>query len=330
MAKSQTLARDFGAVASNSESTLKGSLKMDVVKPVARIELDPSSLSFNATGEWKTVTATLYDSDDNEMSPTYWGWGSADTEVAEVYNRIGTGVSARVQSIGEGNTTVSLSANGTKQSMDVTVTLPTARVDINPRSLTFEALGDTKSVTVKVLDENGDEDEDATWSYFGFSSPCCGPNIDWDDPSVYEIEKTDDGLDITFNGPGRGQITISSTDWESANLVVTGYMNPASVVVSPSSASLEVDGTATLTATVEEGNGNSVHVDQDDGRGGLVVYWETNDDTVATVEGSDATEDHDTGATATVTAVATGSATITGRWGSSVSGTATVTVTDNN
>ena len=330
MAKSQTLARDFGAVASNSESTLKGSLKMDVVKPVARIELDPSSLSFNATGEWKTVTATLYDSDDNEMSPTYWGWGSADTEVAEVYNRIGTGVSARVQSIGEGNTTVSLSANGTKQSMDVTVTLPTARVDINPRSLTFEALGDTKSVTVKVLDENGDEDEDATWSYFGFSSPCCGPNIDWDDPSVYEIEKTDDGLDITSNGPGRGQITISSTDVESAILGVTVYMNPASVVVSPSSASLEVDGTTTLTATVEDANGNSIHVDQDDGRGGLVVYWETNDDTVATVEGSDATEDHNTGATATVTAVATGSATITGRWGSSVSGTATVTVTDNN
>ena len=301
---------------------------MDVVKPVARIEFSPSSLSFDATGEWETVTATLYDADDNEMSPTYWGWGSADTEVAEVYSQsFGSGVSARVQSIGEGSTTGSLSANGTEASFDVTVTLPTARVDINPRSLTFEALGDTKSVTVKVLDEDGNEDEDATWSYFGFSSPCCGPNIDWDDPSVYEIEKTDDGLNITSNGPGSGQITISSTDVESAILGVTVYMKPASVVVSPSTASLEVDGTTTLTATVEDANGNSIHVNQDDGRGGLVVYWETSDDTVATVEGSDATEDHNTGATATVTAVAAGTATITGRWGSSVRGTATVTVT---
>ena len=327
--KARTLARDFGAVVSNSESTMSGSLKMNVVKPVARIVLSPSSLSFDATGESEIVTATLYDSDDNEMSPTYWGWGSADREVARVYSRIGIGVSASVSSIGEGSTTVSLSANGTKQSMNVTVTLPTARVDIGPRSLTFEALGDTKSVTVKVLDENGDEDEDATWSYFGAFSPCCHPDIA-DPPKAWDSEKTDDGLNITAEGPGSGQITISSTDVESAILGVTIYMKPASVVVSPSLASLEVDETTTLTATIEDANGNSIHVTQDGRRGGKVVYWDTSNDTVATVEGTDAREDHNTGATATVTAVAAGSATITGRWGSSVRGTATVTVTDGN
>ena len=130
--KVRPLARDFGTAASNSESTLSGSLKMDVVPPVARIELSPSSLSFDAVGELETVTATLYDADDNEMSPTYWGWGSANREVATVHSRsLGSGVSAWVQSIGEGSTTVSLSANGTRGSMSVTVTLPTARVDIS-------------------------------------------------------------------------------------------------------------------------------------------------------------------------------------------------------
>ncbi len=328
--KARTLVRGISAVTSNSESVLKGSLKMDVVKPVARIVLSPSSLSFDATGEWETVTATLYDSDDNEMSPTYWGWGSADTEVAEVYSRFfgSSGVSATVQSIGEGSTTVSLNANGTKQSMNVTVTLPTARVDIDPRSLTFEALGDTKSVTVKVLDENGDVDEDATWSAIGFSSPCCGPDVDRTNPIVYSTKRVEGGLEITSKGPGSGQTTISSTDVESAILGVTVYMKPVSVVVSPNLASLEVDGTTTLTATIEDANGNSIHVDQNDGRGGKVVYWETSDDTVATVEGSDATEDHNTGATATVTAVAAGSATITGRWGGRISGSATVTVSN--
>ena len=332
----RSLARNFGAAgavpASNSESILKGSLKMDVVKPVARIVLSPSSLSFDAVGEVETVTATLYDSDDNEMSPTYWGWSSADKEVAEVYSQsFRPGVSARVQSIGEGTTMVTLHANGTSQSMNVTVTLPTARVDISPQSLTFEALGDTKSVTVKVLDENGDEDEDATWGYFAAFSPCCRPNIPDPPtpPNSWDIEKTDDGLNITAEGPGSGQITISSTDVESAILGVTVYMKPASVVVSPSSADLEVDGTTTLTATIEDANGNSIHVNQDDGRGGRVVYWETSDSAVATVEGSDATEDRNTGATATVTAIAAGSATITASHGSSsyrVSNTATVTV----
>ena len=319
------------ATRQNSEES--SSTEFNVVKPVARIVLSPSSLSFDAVGEWETVTATLYDSDDNEMSPIYWGWGSADEEVAEVYDRsFGSGVSASVQSIGEGTTTVTLNANGTQQSMSVTVTLPTARVDISPRSLTFEALGDTKSVTVRILDENGDEDEDATWRYFGASSPCCGPDVDISNPSVYDIKKVDGGLEITSEGPGSGQITISSTDVESAILGVTVYIKPASVEVSPSTADLAVGGTATLSATVKDANGNSIHVNQDDGRGGLVVYWETSDDAVATVEGATAwvEVDHNTGGTATVTAVGAGTATITGRWGSSVRGTATVTVTDNN
>ena len=242
-----------------------------------------------------------------------------------MYGRLGTG---SVQSIGEGSTTVSLSANGTRQSMNVTVTLPTARVDISPRSLRFEALEDTKSVTVKVLDENGDEDEDATWSAIGFFSPCCGPDArNYLSGAGFEI--VDGGLEVTSGAPGTGQITISSADVESAILGVTVYMKPASVEVSPSSADLEVDGTTTLTATIEDANGNSIHVNQDDGRGGRVVYWETSDSAVATVEGSDATEDHNTGVTATVTAVAAGSATVTARHGSGsyrVSNTATVTV----
>ena len=213
--------------------------------------------------------------------------------------------------------------------MSVTVTLPAARVDISPRSLTFEALGDTKSVTVRVLDENGDEVEDATFGIAGASSPCCGPDGDRTDPRVFGIERTDDGLDITSEGPGRGNITISSTDVESAILPVTVYMKPATLEVSPSSASLAVDGTVTLSATIKDANGHSIHVNQDDGRGGKVVYWETSDSAVATVEGATAREDHNTGGSATVTAVAAGTATITGRWGGNrVTDTATVTVTE--
>ena len=83
-----TITATASATASNSESTLSGFLKMNGVKPVARIELSPSSLSFDAVGEWETVTATLYDADDNEMRPTYWGWRSADEEVVDVYTSL--------------------------------------------------------------------------------------------------------------------------------------------------------------------------------------------------------------------------------------------------
>ena len=177
-------------------------------------------------------------------------------------------------------------------------------------------------VTVRMLDENGDEDADATFSFIGIFSPCCGP-----DARNYlggtSTKKVDGGLEVTARGPGRGQITISSQDAESAILPVTVYMEPASLEVSPDPVSLAVDRTATLRATVKDANGNSTHVDEGDDRGGRHVYWETSDSEVATVETTSGS------ATATVTAIKAGTATITGRW-STITGTATVTVTDSN
>ena len=122
-------------------------------------------------------------------------------------------------------------------------------------------------MTVRVLDANGDEVENATFTFIGWSSPCCRPDIDLTDPRVFGTKRTDDGLEITSRGPGSGQITISSTGVESAILPVTVYMKPATLEISPRSASLAVDGTATLRATIKDANGNSIHVHQGDGPG---------------------------------------------------------------
>ena len=332
-------ARNFGLVVANSEQTISSSVRMHVVKPVARIEIDPASLSFDTVNDWETLTATLYDDDDNEMRPTYWGWYSANKEVATVNsNSFSLGVTASVQSVGEGSTTVTLSANGSATgTASVTVTLPTARVTASPASLTFTALGDTKTVTVKVLDENGDEDEDATFGYIGTFSPCCGGIEPGDDIKTWDIDKVDDGLEITAEGTGTGRITVCSPSCfrspdeeqtvEDAVVLVTIYQKPASLTISPDSVNLAVDGTATLRAAIADANGNDIQLAEGD-KGGLVVYWETSDSDIATVEGATASATANTGATATVTAAGAGSATITGRWGSSVSGTASVTVTE--
>ena len=78
-----------------------------------------------------------------------------------------------------------------------------------------------------------------------------------------------------------------------------------------------------------DANGHDITV-AEGGEGGLTVYWETSDSDVATVDGADDRADRNTGATATVTAAAAGTATITGRHSSDVIGTATITVTDSN
>ena len=61
---------------------------MIVVKRAARIDLSPASLSFDSVGDFATLTATVYDEDDNVMRPTYWGWSSADRAVATASNRV--------------------------------------------------------------------------------------------------------------------------------------------------------------------------------------------------------------------------------------------------
>ena len=315
------------ATRQNSEDS--SSTEFEVVKRASRIEITPSTLSFDETGIFATLKATIYDANDNEMSPSFWNWSSANKEVATVSVRISTsGASTYVQSIGEGTTIITLSVNGSATgTATVTVTLPTARVDISPGSLTFEALGDTKSVTVRVLDENGDEDEDATFGYIGIFSPCCSDNSD-DSIDSWDIVQVDGGLEITAGETGRGQLTIISEGVESAILLVTISQFPSALEISPNPVRLAVDGTATLSATIKDANGHSIGLAQGQ-QSGLVVYWETSDDEVATVEGESATSTENTGATATVTGVAAGSATITGRWGSRVRGTASVTV-DNN
>ena len=295
--------------------------------PVASVEIDPSSIEYAKADSFVTLTARILDSEGNETRAWSWGWSSDDEEVATVS---GLGIRGSVQSVGEGKATITLSVGGEDDSeatgtVSVTVMIAGPKVQISPGSLTFEKLGETQTVTVKVLDENGDEDEDATWTLFGTFSPCCGI----DDPGNNDIETVDGTLEVTSGVTGSGKVTIYSDGAKSAVLLLRVYQVPASLTLSPSSKSLTVGGTVTLSAAIADANGydaGRVNV----GDGGLVVYWETTDATVATVDGiTQSDRVGNTGGTATVTAVAAGTATITGRHAGTVVGTATITVTSN-
>ena len=142
-----------------------------------------------------------------------------------------------------------------------------------------------------------------------------------------DIERIDGGVAVTANQTGRGRIDFfwkgDSTGTTSASVVIRSSQKPASLTVSPASVSFAVHETATLTASIADANGHST-------QGGAVVYWETSDSAVATVDGADNDPDAERGATATVTAAAAGTATITAKHYSTpeVSGTTSVTVTD--
>ena len=308
--------RVSGAVAKR-EGTVSGSIRMTCVPRAARIEITPDSVSLDEVGATARLTATVYDADDNEIQPTYWRWSSADREVATVAGLAGVPLGADVTAVGAGTTTVTLRANGSATgTATVAVTLPRGRVAVWPRSLTFDAFGQTR---------NGDEDEDASFSYRVSSGST---------PRTLYLEKLDDGLQITAQGTVSGSITITSPGVESATVPVTVFQEPATLVVSPDSVSLTVGDTATLSARVMDANGHDIQL-AGSGQRGRVVYWTTDDEEVATVAGEEVDRPGNRGGTATVSAAAAGTATITGTTmtldGTGfvyVFGEATVTVTE--
>ena len=144
------------AVTDESDTTNNCSTSVVVTVPGAeqqrasRIEISPGSLSFDTVDEFQTLRATVYDQNNYVMqrtSPsTFWVWSSADEEVARTNlfgSLFGSQLQTSVRSIGEGTTTVTLSAAGSAVvgTASVTVTLPTARVTVSPASLTFDSIG---------------------------------------------------------------------------------------------------------------------------------------------------------------------------------------------
>ena len=324
-----------GRVVMMSVQTVTDSVTMTVVKRAARIVVTPDTLSFDELGgSSKTLTATAYDADDNEIPATYHysGWSSGDRGVVTVSPRIFQGLSANVRAIGPGTTTVTISAYGSTATVSVTVSLTGRRVEVSPTLLTFEALGDTKTATVRVLDENGDEDTDATW-YLG-NGPSGIGFVSFGDGGIDTEKVTEGGADvlsITANGTGENKVYIGSANAKLAVLLVTVYQTPASLALSPATMSLQTGDTGTLSASILDANGHAIPLsDAATNSGGLVVYWTTSDSDVATVApyGDLVISTTETGHSATVTAAGEGTATITGRWaGNEISDTATITVT---
>ena len=308
------------AVANESDTTNNCGSRLQVTvlaKPAAKVELTPSSVSFDKISATATLTIRVLDTDGAEMRPNSLGWSSADRTIATVSRGPHGSVSTiSVKAIGPGKTTVEVTANDVTGTAMVTVTPTGPRVEVSPRLLDFTALGDSKTVTVRVLDENGDEDADASYSWFGLTYP--GRTV--------ILERVTGGLKVTANEGGGGEYDVLSTGATSAALLVRVSQKPASVKVSPSSVRLAPGETQAMSVRVMDANGHDIAVA---GSSGRVVYWETSNSAVARVAGERRLPDgYETGATATVTAGTAGTATITARpGGETVEGSATVTVT---
>ena len=256
--------------------------------PVASVTVAPTTLSL-VVGQTGPLTATLKDANGNVLTGRTVTWTSGTTGVATVSS------SGVVTAVAAGTATITASSGGQQGTASVTVTnpapVPVATVTLAPPTLSL-TVGQTGTLTPTLKDANG--------------NVLTGRTVTWssDTPGVATVSTS--GV-VTAIGAGTATITATS-EGKSGTASVTVTLAPvATVTLAPTTLSLVVAQTGTLTATLKDANNNVLT--------GRTITWSSGTPGVATVSTS-----------GVVTAVAAGSATITAT-SEGKTGTATVTVT---
>lgn len=238
-----------------------------------------------AAGQTMQATATAYDANGNPLSGRPMAWQSSQPSVATI-NNLG-----KITAIVPGVTTISVISDGHVASKRLTVVTGRATsMVVSPPALTLSP-GSSGRLVGEIRDQ------------FGMRMPGLSPSWSSSAPSIATVDQTGN-----VTGIAMGTATVRATFnalTASADITVGG-VPVHSIRLTPSSVALQVGGATTIVATALDASGNPLT--------NRPIAWSSSDPTVATVATS-----------GLVTAVATGSATLTAASGG-VSATAPVTV----
>jgi uncharacterized protein YjdB len=259
---------------------------------VATVTVAPSTFTLTLGGE-APIQATVRDGSDRILPDVPVLWSVKDSSIAHVSP---TGV---VTGRGVGSTQVAASAGGVSALAAVTVQPPpVASVLVQPLTQSL-VVGQSATFTATPRDVNGAALGDRVVSWSSSSE------------AVATVSQTGE---VTARGAGMATITATSEGkWGSSTVTVDAPAAPpvpvtsevASVVVLPSAATVQVGGTTTLTATINDATGAAV-TDR-------AVNWASNNVAVATVSASGVVTGQAAG-TAVISATSdgrSGSATVT-------------------
>ncbi|MDH5805091.1 MAG: Ig-like domain-containing protein, partial [Gemmatimonadota bacterium] len=281
-----TVAGTQTAVMSVGSAVSLGFESQVLAGPVASVVPNADSISFSSFGETASLSASAFDQYGNVNPAATFTWVSANPAIA------GVDAAGQVTANGNGFTEI-LAQVGSVSSVPVTVEVSqrAASVELQPGSVSFEALGDTATILAVSKDSRG--------------NPISGATLSWmsSDGTIAIV----DGGSVTAVGVGTATVYATSEGVTGSALVTVDQV-VSSVTVTPSAVTLTTLGESTvLSASAADQNGYVVP--------GAVFMWTTSDEAVAGVDVSGA-----------VTAIGNGTATITAQSGG-VSASVTVVVT---
>ncbi|HWC73007.1 MAG TPA: Ig-like domain-containing protein, partial [Gemmatimonadales bacterium] len=245
--------------------------------PVASVTVSPTTASV-VVGATQQLTATPKDANGNPLTGRTITWTSSDATIATVdANGLVTG-----NAIG-GPVTITATSEGKSATAAITVTpVPVASVDVSPPTASM-LIGGTAQLSATPKDANG--------------NPLTGRTVTWTTGNSNIATVDANGL---VTGTGAGTVTITATsEGKSGTASVTVALVPvATVDVSPSSATIQVGATAQLSATLKDGNGNTLT--------GRTITWATSDANIATVDANGLVTAQAVGGPITITATSEG------------------------
>ncbi len=253
-------------------------------QPVASITISPPSITV-AVGQTSQLTAVLKDSKGNVLTGREVRWSSNRTADATVSS------SGMVRGVSVGSATITATSEGESGTAAVTVeAAPVSTVIVSPANALLY-VGQTRQLSVQVTDANG--------------APVSTAGTTWQSSNAGVATVSASGV-VTAVGPGTADITATNGGLSGKTTVTVQLVPVASVLVSPSPASVVVGRTVQLTAQPRDADGNALT--------GRDVTWSSNDPDIAKVDGN-----------GLVTGVSLGTAVITATSGGR-SGSSAVTV----
>src|SRR5665213_1128105 len=241
--------------------------------PVATVSVLPAAATL-VVGGTTLLKAVTYDANQTELTGRSIVWASSATQVASV------DATGNVIGVAAGTAKITATSEGQTGTSTITVTvIPIAAISIAPSSATL-TVGQSASLTAIATDAN--------------SNVLGGRPITWKSADSTIATVSTHGL-ATAIAPGSTTISATAEDKSGTATITVSNVPVASITVTPTSASLLVGGTATLTAVTKDAGGNVL--------AGRTVTWTSSVPSIASVSA--------TGASAIVTGVAAGNATIT-------------------
>lgn len=221
----------------------------------ARISITPSTATLESIGQTVQFSATVRDRQGGSVPGVDVMWSSSDASIANVTQ------SGLVTALRNGAVTIRAAASGLEGRATVTVAVPVAAtISVSPDTVDISA-GQTHQLVASVRERSG--------------QPIADAEVSWSSSDASVATVNDAGL-VTALKSGKATITAASAETKDSTIVLVDF--PADLWIPSGNRTLAVGQSLQLPIVIQDRHGQTLS--------GAPVTWSSDNENIATVDGS--------------------------------------------